>query len=734
MADTSQRITVSTERAGDKSRRRKELIIAVAMIFLTGVFSWVEIQYIGVNSLIFIVLLNVNFILLLVALLLVARNVVKLVLERRRNVLGSHLRSRLVLAFISLSLVPTLLMFFISVKFVQTSVDYWFRSQVENSMEQALEVGRSFYETGRKRIEALARSALEQIEANGHQWGGPAMDAFCKEKKQEYGVDLVGALDASHAIVVWRANDKADSAWESISPTLDWQALQQASQPWSTIWSGPGADMVLVLLPADAGYLVMGVVLGHGLSHRLNEVVHGVEEYKKLKILKHPLKVALYFIMGGLTLLIVFGSIWFGFRLTKELTAPIQALVEGAERIARGDLTVRLSDRASDELGVLVASFNKMAEDLESSRQSLTEKNRELEQRGRYMEAVLDNITAGVISLNSQGVVSTVNKAASSIINVERSRIAGHRPSELLYGDFNEMLLNINEHLRKNPHGQWQRQIDVHIDGQERKLLVNVVSLAGRGQAGDEPDGGGLVAVFEDITELETMQRLAAWREVARRIAHEIKNPLTPIKLSAQRLERRLAPLVDDPVLYECTSLIITQVEQLQNMVAEFSAFAKMPEVQLQTEDPRPIIEEVAGMFRVSHSDIAWTLDLEEGLPHLRLDKEAFRRVCLNILANAAEAITQAAPGGKGGEASVTARHVKERGVVRFTFYDNGPGLTAEERSRLFEPYFSRKKGGTGLGMTIVKSIINDHHGYVRVQDASVQGQGTAIIVELPVA
>jgi two-component system nitrogen regulation sensor histidine kinase NtrY len=233
-------------------------------------------------------------------------------------------------------------------------------------------------------------------------------------------------------------------------------------------------------------------------------------------------------------------------------------------------------------------------------------------------------------------------------------------------------------------------------------------------------------AVFEDITELEKIQRLAAWREVARRIAHEIKNPLTPIKLSAQRLQRRFGQFADDTVFEECTGIIIKQVERMQQMVTEFSSYAKLPEVTPRPGSPAPLLEEAVGMFAVTHREIDWSLDIQGVIPEIPLDHEAMRRVLINLLTNAAEALE----GQEGGAVAVTARHDSARGVVELRVRDNGPGFTAEERSRMFEPYYSRKKTGTGLGLTIVRSIITDHHGQVRVEPNA--PQGSVFIVELP--
>ncbi|WP_419784596.1 sensor histidine kinase [Maridesulfovibrio sp.] len=676
-------------------------------------------------------LFNLNFILLLIVLFIVVRNGVKLLLERRRRVLGSKLRTRLVLSFMSLSLVPTLLMFFMAMQFVQISVDYWFKNQVEESMVQSLELGRAFYASAQEGLERRGENILETIKESRYAWGGKSMNIFLGKKLGEYDLGLLGVVRPDRTKINWYSQGSWDKAWSEINAKVDWDDMQKNPRFWSTIHPMPGNDMVIGILPVDegkTGFLIIGENIGQGLLYKLDRVVRGLDEYKQLKTLKYPLKMSLYLTLGVTTLLIILGSIWFGFRLSKELSAPIQALAAGSQRIARGDLSVRLEDRSDDELGFMVQSFNRMAEDLEDSQKSLktanerlAQQNQELERRGRYMEAVLNNITAGVISLNEEGKISTVNSAIEEMLGIEARFVHGKDPLALLpEGDLASLIAEARSHMATSPFSQWQRQLSLTVEGRHRKFLVNVVAL----KSGES--SAGIVAVFEDITELEKMQRIAAWREVARRIAHEIKNPLTPIKLSAQRLQRKFGPEIEDNVFRESTELITSQVEHLQQMVQEFSAYAKLPEVRLVPDNITPLLEEVVKLYRNSHSNIEWTLDFDGELPQQEIDREAMRRTLINLLTNAAEALE----GCKNPKVAITAMHDATLGWLRIEVQDNGPGLTADERSRMFEPYFSSKKSGTGLGLTIVKSIVTDHRGFIRVKPA--EPHGTIFVLELP--
>ncbi|MDO9082726.1 MAG: ATP-binding protein [Humidesulfovibrio sp.] len=722
--------------ARERTRRKREVGIALAGVLLIVVLTWVELKLLGVNSYLFLGLFNLNFILLLVVLFVVARNGVKLVLERRRNVLGSRLRTRLVLAFIFLSLVPVALMFYVSAKFVQTSADYWFKAQVEDSMEQSLEIGRAFYQSAQARVEQRGREVLVQIAANHYIWGGKAMDAHLVESLGEYGLAVIGVIGPDGRDQNKHPPQVFDRVWAEARGKVDLEDLRKNPRNVSVMLSSAGNDLVLGILPVDegrSGFLVLGESIGGGLMYKLDLVVRGLDEYKKLRKLKYPWKTTLYLTLGVMSLLIVLGASWFGFRLAKEISAPVQALAAGTERIARGDLTVRLEDTSDDELGSLVRSFNRMAEDLEagqtrlmSAHERMAQQYEELERRGRYIEAVLDNITSGVISTDALGRIGTVNKAAEAMLGIRADQILGLKSQHLVQGEFSDLLKEALVQITKNPTAQWTRQIELPLQGRSARFLVNVVGLSS-GQGG-QGDGTGLVAVFEDITELEKTQRLAAWREVAQRIAHEIKNPLTPIKLSAQRLLRKFGPGIQDPAFDECGQLIVREVERLQQMVAEFSNYAKLPEPEMRLSDLNALLEEVVGTFATAHRDIAWVFAPDPALPSFAFDSEGLRKVFMNLLTNAAEALE----GQEGGTVAVRSEHLASAGRARVAVADNGPGFTPEERARMFEPYYSRKKSGTGLGLTIVRSIVTDHLGAVRVEAA--KPRGSAFVVELPVA
>ncbi len=720
--------------AGERENRRRwyELLVAFALILIVLGGTWAQLTFYGLDSWIFIILLNVNAIFMLIVLFLVARNIVKLIMERRRKVFGAQIRTRLVLIFFSLSLIPTVVMFLASNRVVATSVDYWFTKKTESSLQAALDVGQSFYVASAQRLKARSEAIINKIKENNLLWGGVAMDTLLQEKQEEYGLTLVGIITPQGTKQNWHGSKDIQDAWKKVRKRIDWNNL--GSDIFiSKLWAADNADYVFGILAVDksrTGYLITAESIGQGLLTKLDRITTGFEEYAHLKQLKKPLKLSFIFILGILAMIIIFGSIWFGFRLSKEITSPILALADGTTRIAQGELDFRLEDKGQDELGLLVNSFNRMAKDLQQGQTNLTKANEllaqqkaTLEEHNQYIETVLDNITTGVVTLDASGRILLVNKAACLIFNTSPHMLKGRYPADFLPYKYKTIFISMLENIHEHPEHHWQTQEDFILGDRQIKLLIHAVAIY-------NIDGiNAYVVVVEDITELEKMQRMVAWREIAKRIAHEIKNPLTPIKLSAQRLDKKFGDNVHDPVFKQCTEIIVKQVERLQEMVQEFSAFAKLPEVQLSANTIVPVIKELVELFRHSHTTIGWNIDMEQPLPYILMDAAALHRALLNIITNAIEILENRLQH-KEKTIDIKVKHDIAKGLVHISIQDNGPGLKPEERERIFEPYFSRKKGGTGLGLTIVKAIIADHKGTVKAL-ASPKG-GLSIEIDLP--
>jgi two-component system, NtrC family, nitrogen regulation sensor histidine kinase NtrY len=722
-------------------KRKRDLLLGLAAFALIIVLSFVQLRFLSADSVTFLFLFYLNFAVLLLALAMVVRNGLRLLMEKRRGVLGARLRARITLSFIALSLLPTLLLGIIAANFVRISFDYWFQSQVGDAMDNAMALGQAYYSDADTKL----RQAAEQLSATVRDGkvleSGINLDSFIAAQIKERDLAFAAILTDTLAERTMAGSSEWRGIWREIKDRFDPGTLYQTPY-WSMPWAGQGVDLLFCVVPLGGGlkgYLAAGRNLDHGVLLHLARIKSGVEEYAGMKSLNDPVMAMLYALLGVISLIIILAAAWFGFRVAGQLADPIMALITGTRRIAQGDLGVRLEAQGNgepgadpagqgDEIGYLIDSFNTMAEDLEKGRHSLTQANIRLEsqnlalaERGRYIETVLDNITAAVISLGETGRITTVNKAAESAFGMAASTVIGHTPA---------MAATLSA---SHAAGEVLKDIDLHKDRPGSgfleiagpngvvKLVRNIVALEG-----ENGGSGGLVAVYEDVTELEKTQRAEAWREVARRIAHEIKNPLTPIKLSAQRLKRKFSSTVDDASFDECTDLIVSQTEHLRQMVSEFSAYAKLPEVHLSRGRIEPVVAEALALFKLSHGRIDWRIETAGNLPEARFDPSAMGQVAVNLLTNAAEALEETQNPG----VAISLSFEPSIGQIRLEVADNGPGIGAADLPRLFEPYFSRKKGGTGLGLTIVKSIVNDHGGAVRARSGD--NGGAVFTVEIP--
>jgi two-component system nitrogen regulation sensor histidine kinase NtrY len=391
-------------------------------------------------------------------------------------------------------------------------------------------------------------------------------------------------------------------------------------------------------------------------------------------------------------------------------------------------MDVYLEGEGADEIGMLVASFNKMTEDLRNNQQALREANEgltrsnlELEERRRYMEIVLGNVTAGVISVDRSGVLSTVNSSAERLLNISPEGVKGRHFRDVLRPDQLDIVKGLLRDLVNSRMDSISRQVDIRLRDRKLTLMVNISFM--RDENGEFL---GTVVVFDDLTQLIKAQRMAAWREVARRIAHEIKNPLTPIRLCAQRLRKKyLDRFADDEKVFdECTEMIIKSVDELKTLVDEFSNFARMPAAQPNPNSLNDIIREALTLYQEAHRGVRFSLVADEAIPPILLDRDQIKRVLINLLDNAVAALDG------DGSIDIETRFNPELRMVTFSVADTGHGISPEDKPRLFEPYFSTRKSGTGLGLAIVNTIIADHHGFIRVQDN--KPKGTRFVIELP--
>lgn len=729
----------------DMTKRKREIIIILAVLLSIVVLTLLQASITAserelptTKNILIFGLININITLLLLLIFLVVRNVVKLLFERRRGILGAKLRTRLVVAFVGLSIVPSVLLFWVSAEFITATIESWFSSQVEYSLEKSLEVAQVYYKNSSDNATYYAKQISRAITDNKllNEANLTELEKFIKQKQVEYNLGVVEVFSSTLEELVKAMNPQVPvkefigSESELVQKGLDGKELTKI-QP-----AGSG-DLIRGVVPIYStwnkndvvGTLVVNYYVPKSLVSKMMTISSAFEEYKQQELLKNPIKTANLMILAIVTLLIIFSATWFGFYLSKGLTGPIQKLAVGIDRVAQGDLDFTIESVADDEMGSLVNSFNKMTNDLKASKiqierttNDLKETNLELEQRRRYIEIILKNVAAGVISIDDRGRLTIINKSAESLLKIKTEDSLYKTYDEVFSVEQMEAIRKLIQEIIASGSGTFEQQIKLSFSEDVMELLVS-------GSVLKDEQGKylGLLLVFEDLTHLQKAQRAAAWREVARRIAHEIKNPLTPIQLSAQRLRKKYMDrfVSDGKIFDECTKIIINQTEEIKNLVNEFSNFARMPATNPLPNDLNKVVRESVSLFKESQKNISFKLTEKDTIPIFDLDKDQMKRAIVNILDNAVDAIE-----GKG-NVDIETSYDKILQIARIEIADTGCGIPQEQKSKLFEPYFSTKKSGTGLGLPIVNTIISDHNGYIRVREN--YPKGTRFIIELPV-
>jgi two-component system nitrogen regulation sensor histidine kinase NtrY len=736
-------------------KRRIERIIMMAAVVFIALLSLAEYYLISHSSplstssnvLIFAVI-NLDIFLILLLGFLVVRNLTKLVFEDKKHLLGAKLRTKLVIAFISISLIPTILLFLVSFQFLRTSIGYWVNIKVEKSLDNAMTIGKTYYEGRVTGLEHLSQEtgrllSLRCIEEDGtinrvciEQLVNPTplssgVQGYCKTISLN-SIEVINSFHKKLFVKIWLP-------LVDMPPDIPHSVLNQIFEGKDSLVHSvtlEGGELIRILRPlknADneiLAVLILGHLMPQDMSYLLDDIRSGYDDYRQLRLFQNPIKGSLLITLCLITLLIIFVSIWFGFRLAKSITEPVKMLAEATNRVAMGDLDFSLESQGKDELSSLVQAFNIMTQDIKEARRRTEETSRqlrksygELEHRRRYIEIILQNVTAGVISVDRQGFVTLMNKSAESILNISSDQVIGKPYSQLLTKDHAKEFEEIRQELSRSPKGTLQRSIRMEIREKTLSLLANFTIL--RDQDGRSL---GVVIVFDDLTELEKIQRLAAWREVARRIAHEVKNPLTPIQLSAQRLRKKYLDKFDNEtrvVFDKCTNTIIGQAKELKHLVDEFSNFARMPSIRLRPTKLDDLVDDVLAIYRAGHPKIEFKLDVQEGLPNALLDSDQIKRALINLLDNAVASMTD------GGKINILITYNTAGNEICLSVSDTGTGISPEDLPRLFEPYFSKRRGGTGLGLAIVNSIVADHNGHILVKDNT--PHGTRFILIFPI-
>ncbi len=685
-------------------------------------------------------LLYLDVVGLVVLTLLLSRNLIKAYFERRHRLLGSGFRTKLIAAFIGFSLVPTVLLAFVASGVINEVMKVWFDNQIEEVLGDSDALA-TLYHEGQT---ALATKSAWAISKEIYR------EDFLRPEHRELLLTAMARRRAEFDVAgVEIFSSKLEILAHMISPDIPGRALNlpagqlvvQVLDSGAAVTSAqvaPIGRLIRAAVPITssgltgniAGVVVVNTYIPESLLEKMAGIGKQYMDFRHMKAMKNPIQAGAYLFVAVVTLLLLFSATWFGFYVARGITVPLQKLAEGTEAVARGDLNVRIAVKATDEIGTLVDSFNRMTSDLASSKskleeanQSLMQSNVETDRRRAYTESVVDTIASGVLSVDTHGTITTFNHSAERILGVAADTVRRKPMADVFQTHQFTLLEEAYDRMFRDG------QETVALEGQmERQGILLTMGLSLSRMRNDAGQDLGFVFVFEDRTELIKAQKIAAWQDVAQRIAHEIKNPLTPIQLATQRLRKKFFEQSPDfqDIFDQSTNVIVAEVGSIKRMVDEFSKFSRMPPPHMVRESLHDVIENVSTFYREGRPHVEFVPTLDSSVPLFKIDREQIRRLFANLFDNAIQAM------GQKGRIWITTEMDWKRARVRIAVADEGPGIRQDDHEKLFVPYFSRKQTGTGLGLAIVRRIVTDHNGTIQVTNR--HPHGACFTIELSVA
>jgi len=680
------------------------------------------------NQVLLFALRNLNALLILVIFFVLGRNLFKLWVERRSRVLGSRFKTKLVATYIGLSLVPVLVLFFYASELLQGAIDRWFSASVSNVLEQGYEVSQALGSTLEERNRRDAARLVDQLATTD--LSDPMSRAEVRKRLEawrlETGAQYLAVFDEDRFVNAIIDPRSELSDLPEIGRALPREAAQKGRASRVLQPAGTRGQLILgaaAISPPGrrASVVVVGTMLDPLTATRSEQLVEAFQSYRQIEVQKGEFRASYLLMFVLVTLLILLASSWMGLFLARRLMAPLQALGEGLRRVSSGDLEHRIEEPADDEMAVVVDAFHRMTDELRSSRTALEASNRDLVDANRALDAeraqiaaLVENLAAGVVALDEEARVTSANGAALQMLRARRDALAGSTLAEVFPDDPRSELARFVARSIAAGEERSTEQLSFPVGDTWRSFEARLTRLP----------AGGSVLVLDDLTELIRAQKMATWTEAARRVAHEIKNPLTPIRLAAERLRSKTVSV--DPevatLVERSVDIIVREVGNMQTLVDEFSRFAKMPGPNFAATRFEPMVADVLDLYRDLKSGVSVRGRVDPEVGEVWVDSEQIRRVMINLLDNAVEASD--APGRV--ELTV-ARHGDE---IEIVIADQGHGIPEADRGRLFLPYFSRKGRGSGLGLAIVQRIVADHDGRIDVQEN--EPRGTVMRVRLP--
>jgi two-component system nitrogen regulation sensor histidine kinase NtrY len=677
-----------------------------------------------------------NLSLLLVLLFVLGRNLVRMLMEWRRGVFGARLRVQLLLVFLLMAIAPSMLILLVGSDLIRQTVDRWFNVDVERMLASSQTLGIALDASALETSRVHARQLASEIEARGllQPQEESRLRRAVELRARQRELDLVNVyVGETEVVAVMDPRLPPSRAWEAVAGDALAEAAAAGHEVSASVAFGAGrparaAAPVRDALGRPEGAVVVSSFVPPDVASAVQEVQDGYTKFRKTQTFREPILSFYRSLYLFPALLILFGAVWLALYLSRRITTPMRLVAEGAERIASGQRGVRVDfPTGSDEFRALIASFNRMSErlarseeEVEFSRAGLVRKNQELEERRRLTDTVLETVGTGVVVVDEEATVTALNAAAQRLLELEPGAL-GLPLERIMRGPGREEIQALVLRLLSGRVSRQEREVFVPSRERDRHLAVTAVSLPG--SLGGAP---GALVLVDDLTPLMRAQKVAAWGEVARKLAHEIKNPLTPIQLSAQRV--RKAWLKSDPefekIVTECTRAIVDEVEALKNLVDEFAQFARMPVASLRPASLHDVLGQALSLYDGLFPGIVLERRLASDLPALRLDFDQMKRAVINLVDNAIEATE-----GRG-RIQLATEYDRGAGRVRLVVSDDGPGIAPADRDQLFVPHFSTKKRGSGLGLAIVSRIVQEHLGTIRVEDH--EPRGARFVIELP--
>ncbi len=690
-----------------KKRQREKRLIFLTLIFLI-IATCVQVYYARLtfnntpipSNIIVFSLLNINIILILLLLFLIFRNLVKIFFDKEQKKI-KKLSRKLVISFFLFTTIPLIVQFMISSVIIKSSITSWFNKKVEDNMQASLIIAQDYYEKKQAEATKYANKIYHLYFKNRRMIDRAARD---------YLLDgyIIGKKDK-----ILKLKCFPDFLKKYIEPNIDKIKAIIINNN-----NSEGSDIILIRKKEiiygfykKGNYFAVSFFLtSRKITKASKTISQNFAEYSYLKLMKNPIQHTYLLSLLIVTMIIIFSATWFGFFIAKDISNPINELVKVTEEVSKGNLDYPIDIKSQDEIKLLVESFKKMVTELKSTRKNILE-------RQQYIEAIINNVNSGVISISQKGIINTINYFVEKTLDIKKETMVGLHYNNINNETLRKIIKELLDEFLISQYHEINKNITVNIKG--KIIILSIFATILKDDSGEIL---GYLIVMTDLTEITIAQRAAAWKEVARRVAHEIKNPLTPIQLSAQRLKKKYAnALVENKDEFEkIINNIIQYVDVIRTLTNEFSKFAKMPDIKMEVHNLNDIVLEIMPFFKNSRKDIDFKISIDKKMPKVHLDKNQIYQVVTNILNNAIQSFENLTINYKVIE--IKTKYDSESKKVFLSIADNGCGIDEKIKNKVFQPYFSTKKKGTGLGLSVVKSIVENHNGEIIIKDNKDRG------------